>query len=180
MKDPKKIHELIVEKLDFATVMVEYDVEFKQNPTIASEAQFKCPFHGVDHKPSARLYNETKSCFCWVCRKAWDVVSFIMEKESMPYRQVLNYISNRYHIDLSSIPDDPTIELKKVEVSDKNVFFKNLKVNIIELRKKIPLEKYRALCAVLLINKYQDSKGVDVISSLQKIEDKIICLKQSI
>jgi DNA primase len=179
MKDPKKVHELIVDKLDFASVMVEYGVEFKHNPHLASEVQFKCPFHGADNKPSARLYSATKSCFCWVCRKAWDVVSFIMEKESMSYRQSLSYIPNRYHINLSSIPDDPTIELKKVEVSDKNVLFKNLKTNILELRKKIPLEKYKALCAVFLINRYQDSKGVDVAGVLQKIEDKIICLKQS-
>jgi hypothetical protein len=180
MKDPKKVHELIVEKLDMATVMEEYGVEFKHSPHIASEVQFKCPFHGADNKPSARLYNTTKSCFCWVCRKAWDVVSFIMEQESMGYKQALHYIPNRYRVDLSSIPDDPTIKFKIAQVSNKNVQMMNLKSNILDLRKNIPLEKYKILCAVFFMAKYQDSKGVDVTLGFQKLEDKLLCLKQSI
>ena len=179
MKDPKKVHELIVEQVDLATIMEEYEVEFKHNPHLASEVQFKCPFHGADNKPSARLYNATKSCFCWVCRKAWDVVSFIMEKESLGYKQALSYVSNRFHVDLSSIPDDPTIEFKPVEISDKNIRFMNIRANILDLKKKISFEKYKILCGVFFILKYRDSKDEDLTMDLQKIEDKIICLKQS-
>ena len=178
MKDPRKVHDLIVEKLDFATVMEEYNVEFKHSPHIASEVQLKCPFHGADNKPSARLYNTTKSCFCWVCRKSWDVVSFIQEKEGMYYKQVLNFIPNRYHIDVSSIPDSPTIELKEKVIEEKNVDFKHIRTNIIELRQKISFEKYKALCAVYCMTKLMDSKGVDVSLSLTKIKDKLLCLKQ--
>lgn len=178
MKDPKLVHDLIVEKLDFATVMEEYNVEFKHSPHLASEVQMKCPFHGTDNKPSARLYNATKSCFCWVCRKSWDVVSFIQEKEGMYYKQVLNFIPNRYHIDTSSIPDSPTIELKEVKIEEKNVDFKHIRNNIVELRQRITFEKYRALCTVYSISKYMDAQGADVSLSLKKIEDKILCLKQ--
>jgi DNA primase len=178
MKDPKKVHELIVENLDFATVMEEYNVEFKHSPHIASEVQMKCPFHGADNKPSARLYNATKSCFCWVCRKSWDVVSFIQEKEGMYYKQVLNYIPNRYHIDISSIPDSPTIELKEKIIEEKNVDFKHIRSNIVTLRQKIPFEKYNALCAVYSISRYIDSQGVDVSLGLKKIEEKLLCLRQ--
>jgi hypothetical protein len=179
MKDLEKVRELIVDKLDLATVMESYEVEFKHNPHLAAEVQFKCPFHGADNKPSARLYNNTKSCFCWVCRKAWDVVSFIMEKESMGYKQALNYIPGRYHLDLSSIPDSPTIELKITRISGKNILFMNLKSGIMDLKRKISFEKYKNLCAAFFMIKYQDSKNMDVMSSLHKMEEKIICLKQS-
>lgn len=178
MKDPKLVHDLIVENLNFATVMEEYGVEFKHSPHIAAEVQMKCPFHGSDNKPSARLYNTTRSCFCWVCRKSWDVVSFIQEKEGLFYKQTLSYIANRYHIDLSSISDTPTIELKRVVVDEKNVDFKHIRTNIIALRKKIVFEKYRALCAVYTIARYMDSKGVDVSLSLKKIGEKLLCLNQ--
>jgi DNA primase len=179
MKDLKIIHDLILEKLDFATVMEEYGVDFKHNPHIVSEVQLKCPFHGRDNKPSARLYKDTKSCFCWVCRKTWDVVSFIQEKEGMYYKQTLNYIPNRYHIDISSIPDSPTIEFKENVIEEKNVEFKHVRTNIISLRHKLPYEKYRALCAVFSIARYRDSCGEDVRESLNKIGEKLVCLNQS-
>jgi len=180
MKDPKKVHDKIIEELDLATVMEEYNVSFKHNPHLAAEVQFHCPFHGPDNKPSARLYNTTKTCFCWVCRKTWNVISFIMEKEGMYYKQALNYIPNRFHIDLSSIPDDPTLEFPKITVSDIVISMKCIKSNLLDLRKKIPFEKYKTLCGVLLLLKYEDHKGSDITSGLNKLEDKILCLKQSL
>jgi len=178
MKDPNKLRDLIVEKVELADVMVGYGVHFQFDPRGASEVQFKCPFHGKDTKPSARLYNQTKSCFCWVCRKSWDVVSFTMEKENLFFKQALLYLINRYRVDTSSIPDVPTLDLKEetVKSEDKKVLFKRIHNNLLDLRKKIPFEKFRALCSVYFMSKYQDSQKVDVLGNLKKIEDKIICL----
>jgi len=178
MKDPIKLRELIVEKVDLAEVMVSYGVHFQFDPRGATEVQFKCPFHGKDTKPSARLYNRTKSCFCWVCRKSWDVVSFIMEKEELFFKQALLYLINRYRVDTSSIPDVPQLELKDDTITpeDKKVLFHRIHANLLELRKKIPFEKYKALCSVFFMAKYQDYQKVDVTGNLKKIEEKIVCL----
>lgn len=175
MKDPRKLHDLIVDRLSLAEIMVDYGVHFQFNPLLAQEVQFKCPFHGKDNKPSARLYNNTKTCFCWVCRKSWDVVSFVAEKEKFKYIQALKYLINRFKIDTSSIPDTPQIELKEqsVEYEDKKVYFHKIKNNLIGIRGKVPFEKYRALCAAYFMVKYQDSLGLDVLLSLKRIEDKI-------
>jgi hypothetical protein len=177
VKDPIKVKDLIIEQLSLAEVMVSYNVAFAYDPRLASEVQFRCPFHGKDNKPSARLYNNTKSCFCWVCRKAWDVVSFIMEKEKMSFREALNYIVGRYKIDISSIPDIPTMELKKIKYSEKNVVLKNLRSHVIELKRKIPFEKYRALCAAYFMAK--TSKETDIFTNTKMIEEKILWLRQS-
>ncbi len=178
MKDPIKLKELIIEKVSLADLMVSYNVEFQYDPRLAAEVQFKCPFHGRDTKPSARLYNQTKSCFCWVCRKSWDVVSFVQEKENLYFKQALLYLINRYKVDTSSIPDVPQIDFKtnEVKTEDKRVMFKRIHMNLLSLRQKLPFEKFRALCGLFFMMKYQDSLEVDVLENLKKIEEKIIWL----
>lgn len=178
MKDPIKVKDLIIDKLNLADVMVEYGVQFQFNPLLVSQVQFKCPFHGKDTKPSARLYNETKSCFCWVCRKTWNVVSFIMEKEGLIFKHTLSFIIKKYKIDVSTIPDAPELVLKSspLDLDDKKVHFHKIRANILELH-GIPFEKYRALCAAYFMVKYADVCGADVLGDLKKIEDKILWVK---
>jgi hypothetical protein len=40
--------------------------------------QISCPFHGVDNRPSARVYPESvegpSHVWCWVCRERWDCI----------------------------------------------------------------------------------------------------------
>ena len=60
MKDIEKLKDLVLEKVDLAQVMLDYKVNFVFNPLKVDEAQFKCPFHGQDTKPSARYYRATK------------------------------------------------------------------------------------------------------------------------
>jgi hypothetical protein len=178
MKDLQKLKELLVDKLDLANVMLKYNVKFAFDPHLADEVQYKCPIHGKDSKPSARLYAKTKSCYCWVCRKAWDVVTFTKDMEKFTLPETLNYLVNRYKVDISSIPDGPSLDFYVTKVDEKTVLEKQVKLGLIELRKKIPFEKYRALCGAFFMIKFEMSKGADAILSLNKIQDKILCLKQ--
>jgi len=177
MKDPIKLKELITEKVDFGDLMISYGVDLKYDHHVMDEIQIKCPFHGQDNKPSARFYAKTQTCFCWVCRKSWDAVNFVMDKENMGFIAAIRYLLNRFNIDTSSIPDDPTIDFSSPIVSDKNVLMLKIKNNILEFRKKLPFEKYRTICAVYCMLKYEESKGTDILLNLQKLGDKIACLK---
>lgn len=179
MKDPAKLKDLIVENLELPLVMQSYGVDFAYDPTLADEVQFRCPFHGKDNKPSARLYNTTKSCYCWVCKKSWDVVTFIQERERLPFIPALKYIVDRYKVDTSSIPDEPDITFKKPKTSEISVEMKFILSSILSLRKKIPFEKYNALCGVYLMLDYSSSRGLDITESITKIKDKIACLNKS-
>ena len=178
MKDPIKVKELILSRLNLADIMLAYGVEFIYNPKLAEQVQFRCPFHGRDNKPSARLYNDTQTCYCWFCKKKWDVVSFIMQAENLSFRAALQYLTNRYRIDVSTIPDEPEIKKEKVTVSYDNVNMMCLRNNIVELRQKISLEKYARLCFVFLNVSYDFSRGLNVSESIRKIEDKVRTLKE--
>ena len=44
-----------------------------------AQSQISCPFHGADTHPSARVYAQTNTLFCWTCHKLWDVIAAEMQ-----------------------------------------------------------------------------------------------------
>jgi hypothetical protein len=177
VKDPIKLKALILEKLDLARVMSEYQVQFTFNPLAASEVQFRCPFHGKDNKPSARLYKETKSCYCWVCQKSWDVVTFIQQKEGFKFIPALKYLVNRYSIDTSSIPDDPEFSFPRPqEITEEGIRESFIQGRLSELRGKLPFEKFNAICAAYLMISFKRSQKEDVLPKLILLEQKVTAL----
>lgn len=174
MKDPERLKNLILEKVDLADVMVKYGVIFAFNPKVTDRVQYRCPFHGRDNKPSARIYRDTKTCYCWVCLKSWDVISFIQEKEGLGYREALMFIINKYGIDISSIPDEPKISQKKSSsINLTNVYMISAENRIKEMKNKVNLEKYRVLVSFYLTTKFDAHSGKDVSKNLKKLESKM-------
>jgi len=177
MKDPNKLKDLILEKIDLGEIMQEYNVNFVFNPNKAHEVQFRCPFHGKDNKPSARYYRESQSAYCWVCHKRFDVIGFIMEKLGISYGGALSHIIMKYHLDISHIPEGPDIPyqdyIKKADVPKIRPILSNINANIEKLKYKIPFEKYNILCAVYDGLIFKTSKNIDVIANAEKLESKI-------
>ena len=181
MKDPTKLKELILEKVDLASVMTGYGIQFTFNPAYADEVQYRCQFHGKgDNKPSARFYRQTKSCYCWVCRKRWNVIEFIKDKEVLNYYQALKYIASKYKLDLSSIPDDPEfVENKKELPSETILQLACMHKALLRMRGKLDFERYNVLCAYFLSTSYRDHEHEDVRESLSKLEEKLLKAEKS-
>jgi len=179
MKDPERLKDFILDRVDLTEVMINYGVQFMFNPKAAQEVQFRCPFHGKDNKPSARLYKATRSCWCWVCHKKWDVINFIKDKEGLKYYQTLLYIINRYNLDTSEIPDEPRLDMGTVkEPNDESINMISLENRIKELRKKLPLEKYSGLVTAWMILSYTSFIGDKNLSkNIAAMDEKICRLK---
>ena len=112
--------------------------------------------------------------FCWVCHKRWDVIGFIMEKEQFYYKNALLYIVNKYHLDTSLIPDDPEFKSgKKVTISEVNIELISAKEDIRRLRGKIEFARYNALCTAYYIIATKSSRGGDIQSDLQMLNNKL-------
>lgn len=175
MKDPLRLKELLDEKIDMAQVMLDYGVFFAYNPKSLSEAQFQCPFHGKDKKPSARFYKNTKSAWCWTCQKRWDLIGFVMEKEQAGFISAIKILIDKYNIDTSSIPETPKLEYQKAdEVYHSTIIEIGILNKLKDLRKrKLLFEKYNVLCSLYLKIKYQFSLGKNVIIDAKKIENKL-------
>jgi len=64
--------------------------------TMDREQQYRCDLHGQDNKPSARVYPQSNSTYCFACGKARDVVGFVMDKEGLAFRDACRVLEERY------------------------------------------------------------------------------------
>jgi hypothetical protein len=178
MKNAYKLKDLIIKEIDFSKVLLDYNVEFTYNPELVDEVQLKCPFHGRDVKPSARYYRESQRMFCWVCRRSWDVIQFIRDKEGYSFKGALLYIVNKYQLDVSVIPDDPDLfseSNKTVSVDSVKVI--NIEKRIKGFRNKISYKKYGVLVTAYYMILYKLSKGGDISGDLKKFKSKLNTIK---
>jgi len=73
------------------------------------EQQFKCDLHGGhDAKPSARVYPQTNSWFCWACGKARDPVETIKDNMHVDAREACKIIEGWYS--LPTLPWEDEVE----------------------------------------------------------------------
>lgn len=65
------------------------------------EQQFKCDLHGdgSDNAPSARVYPETDTWFCFACGKSRDVISTVMEKEGLEFSSACRALEKKYGLE---------------------------------------------------------------------------------
>lgn len=72
--------------------------------------QIRCPFHGSDNKPSARVYPDSATrpshVWCYVCQKSWDVIGLQMEFGSLKFSQALTELERSYGIETPEMPKD--------------------------------------------------------------------------
>lgn len=174
MKDPTRVKDLIIETLDLGRVMLDYGVQFTYDPMAVDEVQYRCPFHGRDNKPSARFYRQTKSCYCWVCKRKWDVISFIRDKETLPYIQTLQHIVARYGIDTSVIPEEPDIRKHRApSTSDISTRMRSVRGKLHSLRGKLDYKKFNALVWAYHQAMFLFAQKKDISSPLIKLESKL-------
>lgn len=177
MKDLTKLRELVLSKVDLAHVLQSYGAKFVYNPEHADEAQYHCPVHGEDRKPSARFYRSTQTCYCWACLKKWNAISLVMDKENLNYVGAILHLIRRYKIDVSSIPDAPDLKPPRPDLPEErelkeNIYSISIKGKIKELRGKLSFEKYRSLCYAYQMIMFDRFGGREVLKNLKKLESK--------
>lgn len=66
----------------------------------AEDQQFRCHLHGTgqDQKPSAHLYGDTNSWYCWGCGKARDPVSTLRDARGITFREAVRYLERTFHL----------------------------------------------------------------------------------
>jgi hypothetical protein len=124
-------------------------VEFKQGGS-DEEEQFSCPFHGVDHKPSARVYpadNRRQShAWCFVCQeKSWDAIGLWKKfngGEDKSFSRVLTEIEHAYGITPPPMPKEASIkhEVRNVALESFDSLYESC-----EHRLRGARENYRSL-----------------------------------
>ena len=144
-----------------------------------SDQQFKCDLHGsgVETKPSARYYHNTKTWYCFACGKVRDVISTVMEKEGKEYVDACRLLEKKYNlpawkeytseIDSSEpykIDEDSEIDWKKrVGIRLKSITRdRNVKLDIV-------LKFWEAYDIIVVNSKEDQSKWKNLFLKLESI-----------
>jgi DNA primase len=63
------------------------------------EQQYRCDLHGDDQKPSARVYPQTNSTYCFACSQFRDVIQFVRDKEGKSFSEACQILEDKYGLD---------------------------------------------------------------------------------
>ena len=97
MIDEKYI-EQILDRADIVEVIGEF-VTLKKKGT---RHQACCPLHG-EKTPSFMVNPARSDWHCYGCGKGGNVVTFLMEHESMSYPEALRWLAKKYHIEIEEV-----------------------------------------------------------------------------
>jgi len=122
-----KRSERIKDKIPIVRVLSDYGYDVYEG---GGEQQFRCDLHGdgSDNAPSARVYPESNSFFCFACGKARDSIALVMEKEGSDFNKSCTLLEKKYGLpvweykkkkdpfesDQPNLPDNRNILEKRV------------------------------------------------------------------
>lgn len=78
-----------------------------------------CPWHD-DTKPSFQINEGRQSWACWVCADRGDVFSYVMRRDSLQFREALEYLADRAGIAMTKAQQN----IPKGSARDKNTLFR--------------------------------------------------------
>lgn len=89
----------IIQRVKDATDIVSVIGEYVQLKKAGSSYKGLCPFHS-EKSPSFMVSPSRNSFHCFGCGKGGNVITFIMEKESMPFPEALRLLAGKAGVDL--------------------------------------------------------------------------------
>jgi hypothetical protein len=157
MKDLKALKKHILNHVTLQDLLVSEGVL----RGVDEQEQISCPFHGADIKKSARYYNRSDSFYCWVCRKSWDLFSYVAERNVLSFKESLSHLISVYRIDISSVPEMTDVlgnekikEQSNSTVDERKRYLMQLHTVLLGLRGKIETAKYAALVYSYMVMKF--------------------------
>jgi hypothetical protein len=143
-----------------------------------SDQQFKCDLHGsgIETKPSARYYHNTKTWYCFACGKVRDVVSTVMEKEGMEYGDACRMLEKKYNLAVWKEYEENKIEDKPYEMGEEIDWEKRVtnRLKSMTRDKLVELDvvlKFWEVYDIIMVNNRGDvSKWKNLFSKLESIK----------
>jgi len=101
----------IREEIDITQVLADYG--YPVHAGYGGEEQFSCDLHGdgTDNKPSARVYPESNSFYCFACDRTRDAIQLVREKEGLGFWDAVKALEKRYG--LGRMEYDEEVEYRK-------------------------------------------------------------------
>lgn len=180
----RKRVEGIHSRVSIFDVLRKNGVAFKQAGDDRAE-QISCPFHGVDAKPSCRVFpadnNSNSHAWCYVCQERWDVISLWQKFTGQTkFGSALSEIERSFGVQTPEMPEGvsfsaPSKHEKSLEEFDS--LYAICERRLVETRFAFEMKPFLVLATALdRIRSRIDSGHLPVdegLTTLRKILDKV-------
>jgi DNA primase len=114
----KKRADRIREEIPIQQVLSDYG--YRVDAGYNGQQQFSCDLHGdgSDNKPSARVYPDSASWFCFACGRPRDAIQTAKEKEGVDFWAAVRLLEQRYNLPPMYEDDDDADEEEHQRRSD--------------------------------------------------------------
>lgn len=137
----------------------------------SEEFQMRCPFHGKDSKPSARIYRD-ELFKCFACGAAYDIISFYSEYKKVGLKDACYLLEKQFqiHWDYSNDETEPSVRQRPVRTpTNREIPITDLiritEKQIIERKRELGLEKYAK--ALYVLDRAEETENASMIQSLR-------------
>lgn len=88
----------IRKEINIADVLANYG--YFVHAEYGGEEQFRCDLHGDgnDNKPSARVYPDSNSFYCFACSRSRDPIELVREKEGVGFWDAVKLLEKQYKL----------------------------------------------------------------------------------
>jgi DNA primase len=152
----------IKEKISLERVLSDYGYNVRE---IGGEQQFRCDLHGdgSDNAPSARVYPQSNTFYCFACGRARDSITLVMEKEGVEFGKACFLLEKKYGLTTW------VSESKKPEVETRS----EIESPVLDFSKLIrgrlwALTKQRQVSLSLILRLWE---GYDLLCSRNEVSD---------
>lgn len=96
----KAAAERIREQVSVLQVLINYGYRVRDDGGYR-EQQFSCDLHGTgwDNKPSARVYPESNSWYCFACGKSRDAIETVIAKEGVKFWDAVRILEDTFGLE---------------------------------------------------------------------------------
>jgi len=150
--------------------------------------QVRCPIHGKDENPSARIYFDTNDFHCFFCHESYDVIGLVQACLELKFPQAIEFLEEKFQLTAELVPVEESFQdryRREVSGSSSSVGeeggytegareeLQRLDGEVRKYRGKVSFDDYQKVCW-LLERLYH--KGIDPVQERQallKIDEKV-------
>ena len=139
-----------------------------------------CPVHR-DRRPSARVYRDTNSIYCWTCQQSWTPVTFVAVKDGITRDQAIEVIERTFGRGEAQasgfLPWWKAMMRGEIEIDEQTpiaTFVERAEGLAYSARRTLGLHRYSRLLLALDLAKARHSAGtLDYTAALALIEQVV-------